>query len=301
MIFKLFLPLFLLLYSLHATASSCCGGNASSNQIIIGDNKYELNFRTAFRSDFGQTTNKSKAIIYNDEIKDHTYSTSIDAGMMITDYWQAGLKLGFAHKDIKKGTINENQSGLTDLGLQLTHEFLPELYYSRWKPRGFVFLTGNIPFGKNLMSSKKLLRSDIIGNGFYFLGMGALLVKKTGDFTHRFSTEMQRTFETKENNNTLKPFHRYIISSGTSYQLTDNWNLGFLVAWNYTKPKKIVGNVNSISLSDQYFDTSFFANYLIAPETLIGLTYLDSSLLGKSRNSSLYRQLTINYTFQIPL
>lgn len=300
MIFNFLILLFSFLYFGNALASSCCGGNASSNQIIIGDNKYELNVRSSFRTDFGQTTDKGKAIFY-DDVTDHTYTTSFDATMLFSDYWQTGLKLAVAHKNIEKGNLQEKQTGLTDLGLQLAHEFLPELYYSKWKPRGFLFLSTNIPFGKNLMTSKKLLRSDIRGNGFYSIGLGTLFVKKMGDYTNRFSMEFQKTFDAHEKENTLKSFHKYLLSFGSSYQLTDFWNLGFLVSWNYTNPKKIVGTINTRSLSDQYFDTSLFANYLIAPESLLGLTYLDSSLLGKSRNSALYRQITINYTYQIPL
>lgn len=300
MIFKFILLFLFILSAGNALASSCCGGNASSNQIIIGDNKYELSVRSSFRTDFGQTTDKGKAIFY-DDVKDHTYTTSFDASMFLTDYWQTGLKLGVAHKSIQKGSIQENQAGLTDLSLQLAHEFLPELYYSKWKPRGFLFLSTNIPFGKNLMTSKKLLRSDIRGNGFYSVGLGTLFVKKMGDFTNRFSIEFQKTFDAHEKENTLKSFNKYLFSTGSSYQLTDFWNLGFLISWNYTKPKKIVGAINTRSLSDQYFDTSLFANYLITPESLLGFTYLDSSLLGKSRNSALYRQFTINYTYQIPL
>lgn len=283
-------------------ASSCCGGGSSSALIIVGDNKSEYSFGYSFRNDIGQTNSSGYSLINSDNIVDQKQSYNIQGQFLIYDYTQLAMRTSFVTKNVEKSGLKEKNNGLNDMDIQLSYEYLPEFTYHPYKPRAFFYTKLNIPFSKSLYNSNSKIFSDVRGSGLYSIGIGNFFVKRLDDTMLKLAIEWNHVFGKNFGSTNVSSSQKFVIPLGISYTFPNSdFTFGLNDSFTYQTQIKTSGLVNSTSSSQRYFEIGAFINYSPTREHIYSLTFSDSSLIGKSINSALYRSIALNFTLANPI
>lgn len=283
---KIYYTLITLLLSTNVYAASCCGGGQSASSLIIGDHLQEWTFLTLFRSDIGQTNNNGQALMDADENKDQTFTTSVEYKKLFGERAQGNMSLNFTQKESKRLGKNETSSGLGDLGIGTFYEAVTNYSYNEWLPRLFIGVKLIIPFGENNFNSKKELRTDIRGAGFYKLDAPLVAVK------NNWKLSATPQYLPKQKN--LVPTYAFTTAGSYTYSLNDKFDFSTTLQWNYLASKKYQ---SQNLLAGQYWDITLAPMWMLTKTTSVNLSYTDSTLLGKSRNSTLYRSASLGITW----
>lgn len=282
---KIYYALITILFCTQLHAASCCGGGQSASSLIIGDHLQEWTFSTLLRSDIGQTNNNGQALMDADNNKDQTFTTSFDYRKLFNSRFQANIGLTYTQKESKRLGKNEMSAGLGDFGVGAFYEVLTNYYYDAWLPRMFTGAKLIVPFGENNFNSKKELRTDIRGIGFYKIDFPIVAVKQDW----KFSVTPQYLPEQKN----LSTTYAFSTSGTYTYNLNDQVDLASTLQWNYLAEKKMR---SQNLISGQYWDITLSTSWMISSITSLNLSYSDSTLVGKSRNSALYRSFSLGMT-----
>jgi hypothetical protein len=78
-------------------------------------------------------------------------------------------------------------------------------------------------------------------------------------------------------------------------------SIGTVFTWSYQQAKEFSGTIHTFSQSEYFWELNFFVNWTISREQALGLSYSDSTLIGKNINSPLYRNVALTFTKSIPL
>lgn len=291
-----------LLLPLSAHPSSCCGGGSSSSMIITGDNVQEFNLGYSYRNDLGQTDRDGWASFHDERTKDQQTALNLQYQRMIEDQFQMGGKISLINKSLRKQGRVENKSGLGDLELQGTYEFLPERTYSLIKPRGFVFSKVGLPNSRSLYDSQSVVFSDVRGSGLYNISLGTFFLKRFSVTTLKAGLELQHLFGRTFSEGKLSDYNKVILPLGATYAFDPiplSW--GVNSTWNYQTRKKFTGAVTSLSEKEYFWEMGTFLNWSANREETWGISYSDSTLVGKNINSPLYRSFSLNYTLATAL
>ena len=270
--------------------------------IITGDNQNEYSFSFAERAYIGATDSQGYSTINNQSVLDQQSAYSLQFQHIIADRLQAAVKTSLVQKQIRKQNRFENESGLGDIELQSSFEFLPEYTYSAYKPRGFVYLKGTMPTSHSLYNSNSSLFTDVRGSGLYSISLGSFFIKHLSSWTLKSGAEAQHLFGKTFNDVNLESYQKFYLPFGIAYS-NQNWpiTLGVNSTFNYQTPKVLTGSINSTSDKEYFWELSTFVNWTINREETLGLSLSDSSLIGKNINSSLYRTIGLSYTFADPI
>lgn len=283
---KIYYTLITLLLSSNLYAASCCGGGSSASSLIVGDHLQEWTFSTLLRSDIGQTNNNGQALMDGDDNKDQTFTTSAEYKKLFGERAQANMSLNFTQKESKRLGKNETSSGLGDLSVGSFYEAVTNYSYNEWLPRLFVGAKFIIPFGENNFNSKRELRTDIRGTGFYKLDIPFVAVKNEW----KFSATPQ--YLPKQKN--LSSTYAFTTAGSYTYSFNDEFDFSTTLQWNYLAEKKYQSQT---LVSGQYWDITLAPMWMFTKTTSVNLSYTDSTLLGKSRNAALYRSVSLGMTW----
>lgn len=298
---KYFLALFIL-FSSKVFSSSCCGGGSSSSMIITGDNRAEMSLGYSYRSDIGQTNQDGWATLNSDQIKDQRQSINVQGQYQATERWQLASKLSLVDKNLNKSGLKENNMGPGDVDLQATYEYLPEYTFSDYRPRGFVYSRATIPTSKSLYDSQSNIFSDVRGTGLYSLSLGNFLLKKLNTVTLKLTTEWTHYFGKTYSQFKLHDYEKFSLPLGFAYTHPDSdFTFGLTDTFSYQTGKTLTGEINSKSSQEYFWEVSPFVNYSPNRNEIWSLSYSDSTLIGKSINSPLYRIVSLNYSYVFAL
>lgn len=281
---KIYSALIFFLISINANAASCCGGGQAAASVMIADHLQEWTYSTVLRSDIGQTNNEGQSMM-DEENTDQTFTNTIEYKRLFTDRFQGNISLNFIQKESKRLGKNEKSSGLGDFDFGVFYEALTNYSYTEWSPRVFVGTKFIIPFGENNFNSKNNLRTDIRGTGFYKIDLPVVLV--ISDF--KASITPQYIPEQKY----LNSAYAFSTSASYTYSMITDFDITSTLQWNYIGQKKH----HDLSLvASQYWEISLSPSWNFRPDASVNLNYSDSTLLGKSRNSALYRSVSLGVT-----
>ena len=275
---------FFLCIELHA--ASCCGGGQSASSLIIADHIQEWTFSALYRADIGQTTNDGQALMDSTQNKDHTRTTSVEYKKLFNDRTQGNISLNFTQKESKRLGKKETSSGPGDLGLGGFYEVLTNYSYSEWSPRIFSGVKFIIPFGKNNFNSTKELRTDIRGTGFYKFDFPVVMSVNAW----KYSVTPQ--YLPKQKN--LLPTYAFASAASYTFSFADNFDISSTLQWNYLAEKRYE---SQRLVPGQYWDLSLSPMWAFSKTANLNLSYTDSTLIGKSRNSALYRSVSLGMTW----
>lgn len=283
---KIYSAIILLLLSNLTHAASCCGGGQSASSVMIADHLQEWTASTSFRSDLGQTNNDGQALMDADQNEDQTFSSALEYKKLMSERSQANIALSYIQKNAKRLGKNETNTGLGDLSLGSFYELLTNYNYTPLSPRIFTGIKLIVPFGKNNFSSKKELRTDVRGNGFYKIDLPIVAVINTW----KFSASPQYLPDQKN----LSSTYAFATAGTYTYSITDEIDVSGTLQWSYLAKKTYL---TQSLVAGQYWEVSLSPSWMITERHSLNLNYSDSTLIGKSRNSALYRSVALGMTW----
>ena len=176
---SLALGLALALATTPAHAAPCCGGGSAAPAMISGDDQAQLTLGSSFGNAIGETHGQDTPIFFGDDYSERRQVTKLDAAILVSDRWQLGASVPFVQQQVTKGSRSDSTSRPGDVRVDLAFEAFPELGYSEWKPRGFIFLQATVPSGRSRWESMSTVTAaDVTGGGLWTVSAGSLLVKK---------------------------------------------------------------------------------------------------------------------------
>ncbi len=283
---KIYSVIILILISNNAFAASCCGGGQSAASVMIADHMEEWTLSTVFRSDIGQTNNDGQALMDADQNKDQTFTSSIEYKRLLSSRFQGNTSVNFIQKESKRLGKEESNSGFGDLALGVFYEALTNYTYIPMQPRIFVGAKFIVPFGENNFNSKKELRTDIRGTGFYKIDVPVVAVIDAW----KFSISPQYLPDQKS----LSSTYAFATAGTYTYSFNDQFDISSTLQWSYLAKKRYQ---NQTLVPGQYWEVSLSPAWMISKTNSLNLNYSDSTLLGKSRNSALYRSISLGMTW----
>lgn len=279
---KTYYALIFILLSGNTYAASCCGGGQSAASVMIADHIQEWTLSTIYRSDIGQTNNDGQSLMDADENIDQTFTNSIEYKKLFTPRLQGNTSVNFIQKESKRLGKKEKSSGFGDLAIGAFYEALTNYTYIPLQPRIFIGTKIIVPFGENNFNSKKELRTDIRGTGFYKIDVPVVAVIEAW----KFSVSPQYLPDQKS----LSSTYAFAAAGSYTYSFNDQFDISSTIQWNYLAKKRYQ---NQTLVAGQYWEVSLSPAWIISKTNSLNLNYSDSTLLGKSRNSALYRSVSL--------
>jgi hypothetical protein len=285
---KIYSSLILLLFSNLTYAASCCGGGQSASSVMVADHLQEWTISTNYRDDLGQTNNEGQALMDGDQNKDQTFTSAIEYKKLITERSQANISVSYIQKEAKRLGKNETNSGFGDFALGSFYEALTNYSYIPLAPRIFTGIKVIIPFGENNFSSKEELRTDIRGTGFYKVDLPIVGVLDAW----KFSISPQYLPSQKNLSSTYA--FAFATAASYTYSVNEEIDISGTLQWSYLAKKTY--QAQSL-IAGQYWEVSISPSWMFTKNNSLNLNYSDSTLLGISRNSALYRSISLGMTW----
>lgn len=284
------LILFIILSS-NVYASSCCGGGGSLPTLITGD------LRAKFNSTYQNAASTYQADIEGN-INENNKQEIIREGLsfqyssLINMYWQYSVSIPVVMNTVRTAKLEEQSSGLGDISGSMAYEFLPEIGYNPYRPRGFVFMELKLPTSDSTYTSQKSLRTDSFGDGFYRLTLGSAFQKIWNSIDALFSVALNYSFERELGGREIQPGIGALSSFSLGYSFSQlPVRVGSSLSYVY-RP--------SISFSDladsqasYYFETGVSLSYSLDDYVYL-LSYLDQSFLAEAKNTMLNQTLLLS-------
>lgn len=283
------------LLSTEAYCASCCGGGSGAQFLITGDQRAQISLSQSQNNVIGDTNPSGESIFRNENNIERINRTNISGTYLFGEYAQVGMATNFQEKYRQTlSGANEANRGLGDLTLFSAYEFLPDLSYSAYRPRGFVTMEINVPTSPSVHDSESLMATDTRGSGFYSLSVGTHWLKVIGE--HSLTSFQKVKISRKEtfNNQLIAPGPDYSIGFSYSHLFLKSfsWSLG--LTYQYKTGKEV--NNNGIKESEYFVDTELGLSYQMSDDWGASLNYLDQTIMGPAKNTTLSRQINLGIT-----
>ncbi len=265
----LFIFSFLLIESLWA--APCCGGGPAGIPLITGDEQLALRMGLAqvqeeyYIDTYGYRSEKGR---------DYQLFT-LSSSFLLNDRWQAGFLLPLQQTQAEKN--------IGDLSLNIAYELLPELSYSRWRPKLFVYSGLDLPTGRSTFDNPTS-EDQISGLGYYRAALGALAVKAMAKIDWNAGFKVVRGIERENSGDVIS----YQGSFGLGYSLRPARLFSALNA-NYERIDQ--------DQFRQWWSWSAGVSAELAAEKLLALTFEDQGLVGRPLNTSPQKIISLNIIF----
>ena len=294
---------FLVAFSVNTYAASCCGGGGGSSSVVTSENraKVYLSYRNAaYVYDVDTLGNASKRTTDEEEVLE---SMNIGGAYIFDNYFQLAMSTSVNKVTKRTSSKEESTSDISDSKISIAYEFLQEKYYSRWKPRGFIYFSQLVPTGNSRYDAEKPLQTDITGGGFHKSQVGLTLFKVIDNFD--VTVDLNSAYYHSESFNDVSvyrfPSTEFSISAGVSPGYSPV-RVGLSYSYKYDGHSELEftdGRINH-SKGSRVSTIGLGVNYL-AGDISYGVNYFDQTLLAGSRNSSLEKSLLLNISKAFPL
>ncbi len=309
-IFNIFLTLLLFLPLLRCSesrAASCCGRNAATPTLIVGDDRAQMNF-TLSGSGFVANASSDGVAKFEGGDSKFAYTYRWDGAILLEDRLQAGLSFSVVNQSFNQGSVQETYTGVGDIKLSLGYEVLPLWSYSSWKPQGFAFAMFNIPTGRSTLDSETLLATDVIGSGYYSLSTGFLLLKKWKIWDvfllPEFHYSLPREVSAGSFNFVQRPGVGGSLGLGVGLSPGGGvFRLGMRLQQRYDQGILSVETSQSTEQSGPSRSSCDFGldlAYLFQPNATMMVSYIDQTLIGSAKNAPLNRTVALNFQYRWP-
>lgn len=278
-------------------AASCCGGGSAFPGTITGDYRAQATLASSYSKVVGDA--EDGTYYRRDPLtSDSSWSLQPSLAFRLSDYWQVGAFTNIVQRRLANERVvsaTESSFGLGDTSLNLTYEFLPELTYSAWKPRGFVFAQFTAPTGPSLYDSTSTLRTDARSEGFYQVTLGANFIKTKQQWDFFASLQSSYRFARRFTSFTVSPGFKHAANLGAGYSLSaPAIRLGLAFAPVRTeKVETTFASETTESEARFVWNTTASLSYLWQEVWMFALNYTDQTLLGPAKNTTLERTLGI--------
>lgn len=286
-------------------AAACCGGGSSSATLITGDYQSQLSLATSYSNVEGMQTN-GQAIFWEDGHHQRTLTYKLTGATMIGERAQIGASTEYLKKDYSFSSgASESSSTLGDVTLQLGYELLTESYYTSLLPRILIGLAHSLPTGTGLEESTKPGLSDVSGLGRHQTSLTVIMLKRRPGAMFSLKLEAHERWERTQSNKT-----KVGSSSGLGFELSATrippkliWSYGASFSTRFNEGHQVTraSGTSYRSAYERVSEVALFSALALPKDWEVALRYVDQTLIGPAKNSSLSRTATLALTKYIPL
>lgn len=283
----------LLIWHQFSKAASCCGGGSALPSLVTTDDRSQ--FATAFSiSQIAIDNVDGSGVWHKNENHQTTQTLKFDYAYVL----DSDMQFGFTVPIVTKGFQDKTYSGLGDVQAHIGYEYLPELDYNIYKPKGFVYSGLIFPTGFSKFRSFQG-GVDSRGQELWGLTFGHVLVKNYMQFDVMNVVDVHHYFDQnlkKVNGENIKIRHSGVggqmaISGGYN---TDKARLGLSMAWIYESPISIESQLDhDQGYIEKYGQVSLAYSYMLSELQGFTVSYSDQTLVGSPLNTSLGRSISV--------
>jgi hypothetical protein len=283
-----------------ALAAPCCAASSAIPSLITGDDFAQVSASLSQGTVIGDAPAEGIPVFRSGSDSESTQVLRLEGAYLVMDRLQVSGGLPLVRRARESARGSSASSGVGDLSLGTAYELLPEWTYSSWRPRGFVFLQAVAPLGPSIHEASDAYLLDARGRGFFSLALGAAFVKTLGDWDATASLEAHRSLP--------KTVSR--AGGSSELRLSPGWGGSALVALGFSPgggalrlgaslspvfEGAVVSSGETAARSEPQlvWNTGLQATYLLSPSWSAGASYVDQTLAGPARNSSLSRTLSL--------
>jgi hypothetical protein len=298
---------FSLFYSQTAHSAACCGGGGASGTLITGDSQSQLSAVVSSQRAIIEKYLGRESIIYHSKIRhDQTHSLGLAGSILLSDRWQVGAQTQVQWREVMRSQQEKSAQGWGDSSASLGFEFLPEYFYSEYKPRGHVYLSLAVATGLSIYESRSLWAEDVTSAGNHSLAVGIIFTKIFGNLDLSTSLEsglhFARTFagvgvDIPPTSLDSRKFFNGNLSVGYS-PFSSNFRLGSSLGAQWAGARVITSeDFANIQPARILFPLTFELSWLFSPTSSLGLGYRDETVLSTfADNSTFGRSLLVSFT-----
>jgi hypothetical protein len=269
--------------------------------VITTDSRAQLATTVSHGTVIGDVTGDGEAIFRSNRNRETSTTLKFDSAYSVSDYWQVSASVPVVKHYRGLGDTEASSTGLGDITVGGAWEFLPELNYSAWKPRGFVVAQVTAPTAPSIYDSTDPIGADVRGRGFWTPSVGMVFSKIHGHFDLLSSIEVHQSLSRKTNTAgaggelTVKPQPGASLMVGAGYNLpTRPWRFGLSIMPTYEGPIVTEGVGFKNTSAPQYvWNISLQAAYLIESDWTASAAYTDQTLVGPAQNVALSRTFSV--------
>ncbi len=292
---------------LDARAAPCCGGSSAIPNLITGDDRAQIQASVSRGVIIGDAPPSGLPVFRAPDDDESLSVFNLSGAYRIFDRGQIGASIPIVSRAMDSPEMYTTASGLGDLLFDFGYELIPDYTYSRWRPKGFVFLQVTLPTGPSTYDSVEPFQIDSRGRGFTTIGVGMVFLKTVSDFDFILTFEAHRSLPRTSDTGTGMSLE-IVPSFGGTALLGAGWSpgggsfrIGASLSPVYEGSMETYGDVESVSEPQLAWNTSIQAGYMLSDEWSLGLNYTDQTLMGPAHNVSLSRSVAFSVQHRWPL
>ena len=295
---SLVILLFIALFSLDAgplMAAACCGGSSVAPLIMSKEAQSIVSFSMVKDSITHNASSSGEVQKKSSEFNTIIDQLNISGIYSLTPFIQIAGLVTYLNKYSQTTNFSESSSGIKNATLQMNYEFMPEYFYSLWRPRGFVFLNLTLPVGKSIYESSKAYQTDALSSGQYSSNFGVLFKKNWSEWDFSFATSIAHYFSRNFKQNSE------IINVGGNQQISCNLEAGFSpnsgalrlgVSLDFAYQSKKEISESSLTTKNYHLGLGLSGIYQFS-NFIIGINFLDQSYFSIAKNKALTKAIGI--------
>lgn len=294
-----FVILFSVLYWSDLFAAACCSAGGTASPIIMEQNLLELRLSTSRSFVVAERFETKRTLFWDTERSQVTTTLTPSIGYRLSDDWQVGLAMDWIAKSYTfEGGSSEREQRIGDTRLMVAYELLYPGPPFTLRPQAFVSLEHSLLTGRGLEKSRLNGLTDVSGSDQASATLGLHLFKKLNYI--RWSLEARNAYfhvRTIEESRLRQRFEHTVSLSAMSLRLSDKLNIGSSLTGIFRQGRRPVDQPNQPS--EQLFEASIFGVLMLSDRTNINLSYVDQTLLGPVKNTTLSRRFGLSYSMAI--
>jgi hypothetical protein len=291
-IFALALTLALLALTYgESWAAPCCSAGSALPSLVTNDDAAQISVMTSFSDTVMDAPSSGIPVLRSDQNADYSWLTRVSGAFKFWEDWQ----VGFGMNVMSRSTLASNQpfsaSGLGDSDFTIAYEVLPEWYYSKWKPRGWLYLQTVLPTGKAIQDPSVQNPADVRGQGVFQSVIGLTLTKSWNQWDAFLIPEVRVIYSKSfsDSGTDLSGTWGGSLMLGAGYSFS-NFRVGLRTQPVYQNTRRVFSQNNaSIIPAKNVWNSGLDLSYLFGDEWLAALSYSDQTLIGDPRNTALER------------
>jgi hypothetical protein len=298
-----------LFQSQFSSGASCCSSGASLPNLIVTDSRYQASATYEYSAVVGDVSTSGLAVFRSSNNRESSVSMKGDFSYLVSDFFQGGLSIPIVQRTREQGDTASESTGLGDVGIFSAYEYLPELEYSEFGPRGFVYLKLVIPTAPSIYDFEDELAADARSQGYYNLVLGNYFTRSFGrwdaganlDLIYSFGREFKANSGKATNHSSTYGLNS-ALGLGHSFLEDRALRLGtqFSVKYMADRETEINGDKSQVDRKIVW-PVLVSASYLIDSKWSLKASYTDETLVGPVRNSAISRSLLISLETRDPL
>lgn len=289
-----------------AFAAPCCGGGSSLPSLITNDDKAQVGIAASYAYVVGNAPDSGRAVFRSDRNQESTTQLSLEGATLLTDMWQAGVQIPVLFRRHDEFGRRSETINLGDIQLSTAYEVLPELSYSAWRPRGWVYTGLTLPTGASDLDVAIPGGTEETGKGVFTVAFGTVMSKQWGVWDASVTPEFRYTLP---RSGTLLSGVSVQTEGGMGAGLSlaggvspiGDLRVGLVISPQWTQKRDSTVDGLEVSGGNQVVWTSGVSvSYVWADRFAAIVSYMDDTLTGPAKNSNLNRTLLLRLQTRWP-